>query len=122
MATWRERILEQAEAARQRAADVASDVDLEQLKREDEAESSGFFGGFALGMVVGAILALVFAPMRGEQTRGMVAERAVQLKDKAADLVAQARGDDDDTDDIGAAIEREIDDTGYRARGDSGIG
>ena len=121
MATWRERLLEQAEAARRRAAGIDLEQ-LEQLKREDEAESSGFFGGFALGLIVGAILALVFAPMRGEQTREMVAERAVQLKDKAADLVAQARGGDDDaTDDVGAAIEREIDDTAYRA-GDSGTG
>lgn len=116
MARWRERILEQAEAARQRAAEMARDNDLEQLKREDEAESSGFFGGFALGLVVGAVLALVFAPMRGEQTREMVAERAVQLKDKAADLVAQVRGDDDPTDEVDAAIEREIDDAADRAR------
>ena len=120
MANWRERILEQAEAARQRAAEAASEAQLEQLKREDEAESSGFFGGFALGLVVGAILALVFAPMRGEQTREMVAERAVQLKDKAADLVAQARGDDD-TEEFDAAIEREIDAAGA-VGGDSGTG
>ncbi len=114
MASWRERLLEQAEAARRRAAEA----DIEQLKREDEAESSGFFGGFALGLVVGAILALVFAPMRGEQTREMVAERAVQLKDKATDLVAQVRGDDEGaaSDDVGPAIEREIDDAADRAR------
>ncbi len=114
MASWRERLLEQAEAARRRAAEA----DIEQLKREDEAESSGFFGGFALGLVVGAILALVFAPMRGEQTREMVAERAVQLKDKATDLVAQVRGDDEGaaSDDVSPAIEREIDDAADRAR------
>ncbi len=64
MASWRERALERAEAARRRAAGIEADFD--QLRREDEAESSGFFGGFALGLVVGAILALVFAPMRGE--------------------------------------------------------
>ena len=110
MANWRERALERAEAARRRAAEIEADFD--QLRREDEAESSGFFGGFALGVVVGAILALVFAPMRGEETRGLVAERASQLKDRATDLVAQVRGDgDDQTEDLGA----ESDEAGERA-------
>lgn len=105
MANWREKALERAEAARAKV----EEIDLEQLKREEEAESSGFFGGFLLGVVVGAILALVFAPFKGEETREFVAERAVQLKDRATDLVAQVRGDEGDpsTDD-GPAIEREI--------------
>ena len=109
MASWRERALERAEAARQRAAEV----DLEALKREEEAESSGFFGGFALGVVVGALLALVFAPMRGGETRELVAERAGQLKDRATDLVAQVRGDggvDPGAAEVAPAIEREFDD------------
>ena len=106
MANWRERMLDRAEAARAQA----TDWDLDALKREDEAESSGFFGGFGLGLIVGAILALVFAPQKGEETRGMVAERAVQIKDRASDLVAQVRGDDEATADVAPAIEREIDD------------
>ncbi len=110
MASWRERVLDRAEvAARGRAAER----DLDALKREDEAESSGFFGGFGLGVVVGAVLALVFAPQKGEETRGMVAERAVQIKDRASDLVSQVRGDDEPAaDDVAPAIEREIDDPG----------
>ena len=116
MASWRERVLERAEAARRQAAELEADV--EQLRREDEAESSGFFGGFALGVVVGAILALVFAPMRGQETRGLVAERASQLKDRATDLVAQVRGDgDDQTDAPGPATEREGNDSAERAEG-----
>jgi YtxH-like protein len=111
MASWRERILEQAEEVRRRAAEVDR-ARLEQLKREEEAESSGFFGGFALGLVVGAVLALVFAPWKGEQTRELVAERAVQLKERAGDLVAQVRGEDaEEAGEAGAAIEREIDET-----------
>lgn len=103
MANWRERALQRTEDARRQAADVQ--IDIERLRSEEEAESSGFFGGFALGVVVGAVLALVFAPMRGEETREMVAERAGQLKDRATDLVAQVRGDDDQTDEIGLAVE-----------------
>lgn len=105
MANWRERALERAEAARSKI----EEIDLDQLKREEEAENSGFFGGFLLGVVVGAILALVFAPFRGEQTRELVAERAVQLKDRATDLVAQVRGEESDVSaDDEFAIEREI--------------
>jgi len=112
MANWRERALKRAEAARARAEGAEIEHlkrEVEQLKREDEAESSGFFGGFLLGAIVGAILALVFAPFRGEEAREMVAERAVQLKDRATDLVAQVRGDGGDTAiDDGPVIEREI--------------
>jgi gas vesicle protein len=74
-------------------------------QREDEAASRGFFAGFLLGAVVGAILALIFAPQRGEDTRGMV-------KDRATDLVHQVRGEADETRaDLsaeGPAIEREF--------------
>ncbi len=78
-----------------------SEIDLEALRREDEATNNGFFGGFGLGLLVGAILALVFAPMKGEQTRELVTERAVQLKEKATDLVAQVRGDDEELEPTG---------------------
>ncbi len=106
MASWRDRILEQAEAARQRV----SEVDLEQLRREDEAESSGFFAGFGLGILIGVVLALVFSPWKGEQTREVVTERAVQLKDRATGLVSHVRGDGNEVTGGGAAIEREIED------------
>ncbi|MDP9369155.1 MAG: YtxH domain-containing protein [Chloroflexota bacterium] len=114
MASWRERVLDRRERVLDRAEEArlraATERDLEALKREDEAESSGFFGGFGLGLLVGAVLALVFAPQTGEETRGMVAERAVQLKERASDLVSQVRGDDESTADVAPAIEREIDD------------
>jgi hypothetical protein len=64
---------------------------LEQLdvrQREEEAASEGFLGGVLLGIVVGAILALIFAPKSGSETREMVAETATGLMHKAEDLVA----------------------------------
>ncbi|MDQ4099135.1 MAG: YtxH domain-containing protein [Chloroflexota bacterium] len=74
-------------------------------QREDEAASRGFFAGLFLGAVVGAVLALIFAPQRGEDTRGLVLE-------KATDLVHQVRGDSNEasTDLTGQepAIEREF--------------
>jgi hypothetical protein len=65
---------------------------LEQLdlkKREEEAAGEGFLGGVLLGIVVGAILALIFAPKSGSETREMVAETATGLMHKAEDLVGQ---------------------------------
>lgn len=115
MANWRERILERAEAARNRASDIDFDkisldrVNLAQLRREEEADSAGFLSGFGLGVVVGALLALIFAPWKGDQTREIVADRAIQLKDKATDLVAQVRGDVVD-EEIAPALEFEVDD------------
>lgn len=64
---------------------------LEQLDvrhREEEAASEGFLGGVLLGIVVGAILALIFAPKSGSETREKVAETATGLMHKAEDLVA----------------------------------
>ena len=88
---------------------------LEQLdfqKRQDEAATEGFLGGLLLGIVVGAILALIFAPKSGSETRQAVAETASGLRHKAEDLVGQG---DDSNDDPSAsslgdepAIEREI--------------
>jgi hypothetical protein len=105
MANWRDRILEEAEAARKRSPRF--DIDFDALRREDEAETGGFFGGFALGVIVGAILALVFAPQKGDETRDLVSERAMQFKDRATEFVAQVRGDDE-PDDEEPAIEREM--------------
>lgn len=87
-----------------------SNLDLAQVhKREDEAAAKGFLGGFLLGVIVGGILALVFAPRRGDETRGMVSDRASQAVNKATDLVHQVRHDDQNGQSE-AAIEREFGD------------
>jgi hypothetical protein len=65
---------------------------LEQIdnrKREEEAAGEGFLGGVLLGVVVGAILALIFAPRSGSETRDIVAGTATDLKHKAEGLVSQ---------------------------------
>jgi hypothetical protein len=64
---------------------------LEMQKREEDAASEGFVGGLLLGLVVGAILALIFAPKTGSQTREMVAGTASDLKHKAEGLVTQSK-------------------------------
>lgn len=103
------------------------DIDLGKLKqltlreqqREEEAASEGFLGGMLLGIVVGALLALIFAPKTGSETREMVAGTASELKHKAEGLVGQSKNGS--TDQAAAstlsdepAIEREIGDTSTR--------
>ncbi|HEV2073963.1 MAG TPA: YtxH domain-containing protein [Thermomicrobiales bacterium] len=106
----------------------AKDIDLgklkqltlrEQQQREEEAASEGFLGGMLLGIVVGALLALIFAPKSGSETREMVAGTASELKHKAEGLVGQSKNGSTDqaasTLSDEPAIEREIGDTSTRS-------
>lgn len=84
-------------------------IDLHILReREDEAATRGFYGGLLLGMLLGVVLTLVFAPRRGEETRAAVASVAHDLKARADDLTG--RGDQDEASTLhgDVAIEREI--------------
>ena len=45
---------------------------------------TGFFLGLMLGAVVGAAVALLYAPQPGTETRHMVKEKALEIKEKAA--------------------------------------
>lgn len=65
--------------------------ELDARKREEEAANEGFLGGLVLGIVIGAIVALIFAPKSGSETREMVAETATDLKHKAEELAGQAQ-------------------------------
>jgi len=72
-----------------------NDLDLHFLRqREDHAATQGFLGGMALGILLGVVIALVFAPRRGDETRAAVANTAVAVKDKAVGLVSQQTGTD----------------------------
>lgn len=82
-------------------------------KRQEEAATEGFVGGLLLGIVVGAILALIFAPTSGRETRQAVAGTASDLRHKAEGLVGQAQDEVDDAPTASSlgdepAIEREI--------------
>jgi gas vesicle protein len=88
---------------------LPKDFDLSELnfvkKREDEAATRGFIGGFLLGILAGAVLALIFTPKRGEETREIVAHTAVDLKDKATELVHQVRSGEENADGQGENVD-----------------
>ncbi|MHB8085172.1 MAG: YtxH domain-containing protein [Dehalococcoidia bacterium] len=53
--------------------------------------STGFFSGLILGAVVGAAVALLYAPQPGTETRRMVKEKAVAVKEKAAKALGRIK-------------------------------
>jgi len=45
-----------------------------------------FFGGFLLGMVVGAILGILFAPEKGSETRKIIYEKGKEIVEKGKEI------------------------------------
>ena len=48
-----------------------------------------FLVGFLAGGITGAIVALLFAPQTGEETRTMIREKAIELSDEASKTVGE---------------------------------
>ena len=46
-------------------------------------EFGAFLVGFIVGGLTGAVAALMFAPQSGEETRAVIKERSIELRDKA---------------------------------------
>ncbi len=62
-----------------------------------ESESGGgFVAGFLLGGIAGAALALVLAPRSGDENRGALRERTIELRLKAEEAAAKARVEADE--------------------------
>jgi gas vesicle protein len=71
-----------------------------------ENNGGSMMGGFLLGAVVGAGLALIFAPMAGDETRRRIGATARKLKDGVTDQMDQAKGMvKERADAVGAAID-----------------
>ena len=49
----------------------------------DRDEFGAFLIGFVVGGLTGAVVALLFAPQSGEETRALIKEKSIELKDKA---------------------------------------
>ena len=45
-----------------------------------------FFGGFLLGIVVGAILGILFAPEKGSETRKILYEKGKEIVEKGKEI------------------------------------
>ncbi|NPV57593.1 MAG: YtxH domain-containing protein [Anaerolineae bacterium] len=56
----------------------------------DKDEFGAFLIGFIVGGLTGAVTALLLAPQSGEETRVLIKEKAVELKDKTAVSIDEA--------------------------------
>jgi gas vesicle protein len=50
-----------------------------------------FFAGLVIGGLVGAALALLWAPQSGEETRAQIRDKSLEFKDRAEEGVLEAR-------------------------------
>jgi gas vesicle protein len=58
----------------------------------DRDDFGAFLIGFVVGGLTGAVVALLFAPQSGEETRTIIKEKSIELRDKAAeqaDMIAK---------------------------------
>jgi gas vesicle protein len=58
---------------------------------EHEGDIGIFLAGFVIGGMVGSIVALLLAPQSGEETRTIIHDRSIELKDKAVEKAEAAR-------------------------------
>lgn len=49
----------------------------------DHDEFGAFLVGFIVGGLSGAVVALLFAPQSGEETRALIKDKSIELRDKA---------------------------------------
>jgi gas vesicle protein len=65
-----------------------------EINMSDRDEFGAFLVGFLVGGLTGAVAALLLAPQSGTDTRSLIREKAIELKDKTAasldDAYAQA--------------------------------
>jgi gas vesicle protein len=57
----------------------------------EKASSGEFFAGFLIGALVGAAVTFLFAPHSGEETRMLIRDKGIELKDRADELSGEAR-------------------------------
>jgi gas vesicle protein len=49
----------------------------------DQDEFGAFLVGFVVGGLTGAVVALLFAPQSGEETRALIKDKSIELRDRA---------------------------------------
>ena len=61
------------------------------MNEETGSGFGGFVATFIVGAVVGAGLALLYAPRTGREMRSLLRERSREMKDKTEDALQEAR-------------------------------
>src|SRR5215207_4314815 len=56
----------------------------------DRDEFGAFLVGFIVGGLSGAVVALLFAPQTGEETRAIIKDKSIELRDRAQQTAEEA--------------------------------
>ena len=56
----------------------------------DRDEFGAFLVGFMVGGLSGAVVALLFAPQSGEETRALIKDKSIELRDRAQQTAEEA--------------------------------
>ena len=56
----------------------------------DRDEFGAFLVGFIVGGLTGAVVSLLFAPQSGEETRALIRDKSIEIRDKAAESTEEA--------------------------------
>jgi gas vesicle protein len=57
----------------------------------ENSDFGAFLIGFIVGGLTGAAVSLLFAPQTGEETRALIHDKAIELRDRASETVEEAR-------------------------------
>jgi gas vesicle protein len=58
---------------------------------DNNGDLGSFLAGFVIGGLIGAGVALLMAPQSGEETRAIIKEKSIELRDRAVDTVEEAQ-------------------------------
>ncbi len=56
----------------------------------DRDEFGAFLVGFIVGGLTGAVVSLLFAPQSGEETRALIRDKSIEIRDMAAETTEEA--------------------------------
>ena len=62
------------------------------MSENNSTQVGGIITAFAVGALVGAGIALLYAPRSGKETRELIADKGRELKGKATGAIEDARG------------------------------
>jgi gas vesicle protein len=58
---------------------------------DNNGDLGSFLAGFVIGGLIGAGVALLMAPQSGEETRGLIKDKSIELRDRAVETADDAR-------------------------------
>ena len=71
---------------------------------DNNNEFGAFFSGFLIGGLVGAAVSLLLAPQSGEETREIIRDRSIELRDQAEVMAKDAMATAEDLQKRGQVI------------------